>query len=107
MHQNGNDRDFQSGECTKLVRDNGSMPCREPACTVNSARKRKRSKDMRRVFAAGRHRWHNTCFIGADRFVPAEFSALRRRTGGRAGAGQLDWAAAESAEFVNQEIGYE
>ncbi|MHB9838551.1 hypothetical protein Q8F57_027355 [Paraburkholderia terrae] len=27
--------------------------------------------------------------------------------GGRIEAGQLDWAAAEPAEFVNQEIGYE
>jgi hypothetical protein len=35
------------------------------------------------------------------------FPALQAIFGGRAGAGQLDWAAAESAEFVNQEIGYE
>ncbi|ABE31433.1 hypothetical protein Bxe_A1521 [Paraburkholderia xenovorans LB400] len=54
------------------------------------------------------HAWHRSCFIGADRFVRADFY-LRPHPlrGGRAGTGQLDWAAAESAEFVNQEIGYE
>jgi hypothetical protein len=31
------------------------------------------------------------------------FCSSRRFEGGRAGTGQLDWAAAESAEFVNQE----
>jgi hypothetical protein len=35
------------------------------------------------------------------------FPHLPVRRGGRIGAGQLDWAAAEPAEFVNQEIGYE
>jgi hypothetical protein len=38
---------------------------------------------------------------------PARLSAIPPIEGGRAGTGQLDWAAAESAEFVNQEIGYE
>jgi hypothetical protein len=38
---------------------------------------------------------------------PGGFFCLRCRISGRAGMGQLDWAAAESAEFVNQEIGYE
>jgi hypothetical protein len=39
---------------------------------------------------------------------PAKFfCSLVAFEGGRAGTGQLDWAAAESAEFVNQEIGYE
>jgi hypothetical protein len=60
-------------------------------------------------FCAGlAHTWHRSCFIGADRFMPAGFYVHPQRSrGGRAGMGQLDWAAAESAEFVNQEIGYE
>jgi hypothetical protein len=107
MHQNGNDRNFQSGECTKLVRSKVRVLVRRSARASGAARELKRSQDARRIGASRWHRWHNICFIGADRFVPAEFSALRCRLGGRAGMGQLDWAAAESAEFVNQEIGYE
>jgi hypothetical protein len=61
-----------------------------------------------RICAGLAHRWHRSCFIGADRFVLTRISVSPRRfRGGRAGTGQLDWAAAESAEFVNQEIGYE
>jgi hypothetical protein len=37
--------------------------------------------------------------ICPDKFF-CSFSTIE---GGRAGTGQLDWAAAESAEFVNQE----
>ncbi|MEM5286258.1 hypothetical protein ACFQ3P_16790 [Paraburkholderia sabiae] len=40
-----------------------------------------------------------------DASITFPFKLVSR--GGRIGAGQLDWAAAEPAEFVNQEIGYE
>ncbi|MEM5367663.1 hypothetical protein [Paraburkholderia azotifigens] len=40
-----------------------------------------------------------------DASITFPFKSVSR--GGRIEAGQLDWAAAEPAEFVNQEIGYE
>ncbi|RZF28254.1 hypothetical protein EVC45_18210 [Paraburkholderia sp. UYCP14C] len=101
------DRDFQSGECTKLVREDPDAFLRNGARATGVARNRKRSKGMRRIGTSGNETWHTICFIGADRLVPEEFSAQRRRIGGRSGTGQLDWAAAESADIVNQEIGYE
>jgi hypothetical protein len=46
------------------------------------------------------HWFRSTCPTGSN-------VRLDETRGGRAGTGQLDWAAAEPAEFVNQEIGYE
>jgi hypothetical protein len=40
-----------------------------------------------------------------DASITFPFKPVSR--GGRVEAGQLDWAAAQPAEFVNQEIGYE
>jgi hypothetical protein len=65
---------------------------------------------LQRAGAHGTKTWHGSCFIGADQIGPmpaADFRGCRYPRGGRIEAGQLDWAAAEPAEFVNQEIGYE
>jgi hypothetical protein len=77
----------------------------EESCLARSAVRQFPANARTASHCAGlAHTWHRSCFIGADRFVLTRISVPSRRfRGGRAGTGQLDWAAAESAEFVNQE----
>jgi hypothetical protein len=104
MHQNKDAGRCQSGECTCLVRSlaRGFEGCMPRGASI--PRKRARSSALRRVGAYMAQKLLYWCRSICPGRLLCSSSTIE---GGRAGTGQLDWAAAESAEFVNQEIGYE
>ncbi|MFM0036505.1 hypothetical protein [Paraburkholderia strydomiana] len=104
MHQNKDIKVFQDIERTNVVR----WPVLQyQGCMLVGAsipRHRACSIDLRRLGAYMAQKLLYWCrSIWPGKF----FCSFVAFEGGRAGTGQLDWAAAESAEFVNQEIGYE